>query len=364
MANRGSRKRARNPELRTSKTGRRSSRESRAATQSAGPPLRVRPDGARGVLAMVVGALPTVALVLAAGYATNRWFSWAWPDSLWLSLAFALVAAAPAVGYVARAARDVVAYVAVGSALVLVALLVELSAAPGTCHGDDCAPFGALGAWGIVGSLVVVALCAGVAWWLGDWLLSFVEGRRSDAGRRTFLVTALTMLFVGVLLGIPLGATLLGIDALVRDEPGESREAREVVAQFCFSDFAPTPELDVRPDPTAQVGFRHSYLVHRGGERRLDVDGKKLPSDFPGSGEAHPYEALVAFDGEGEPVTVECRKVAPRSGLADAHDREQADIASELGAVLSPNPGAPPFLQQAGGGFGGLGGASAPITVS
>lgn len=340
MAQKRSRKRPKtNSELRRSRVDAAESsasgepRRTRAARRErsveSGPDVAMRPDSIRGLLGLAAGGWLVVAVVLVLGLLLKRWLTYGYLETLWLYIMLGTVAAAPAVGYIARSRRDVSWWVAQATVVAVGVLVLEKIVSPRCGAGVDCDTFGAAGWLEPVGVAFVIVVAAALAKLAGDRVQQFSAGRRPSSGRPSARSMAGAMLLVGVLIGIPIGAALTGIDMLVRKEPQRAFQAQTAVEELCFSDFETEPDLDVRPHPEPRAGFWSNYLVRSSTDKRPDVGGKRLDDRWNQRIEPHPYEAAVSYGDDGEMRSLECRKVTPSSGNADKTDVQQADVGKE-----------------------------------
>lgn len=291
-------------------------------SQAGAPALRVRPDGRGGLVSLAVGGWLIVAAMVVGGLAAGRWFSFGYPDSLWLYIAFGAFVAMPAVAYVARTIADVNFWVLQGGAVSLAALVIEGLLGPSCATGADCAVIGARGALGPVGAVFVVVLFAALARVAGMAIFDWTSPRRRPAGRISHSIALVGMLVVFLAASLPVGATLLGTDLMVRQTPTYAKRAIDRVDGFCFSDFERHYELVARPAPESIATYWSVFAVRRSSESRPTATGKKQPSSWLRRSTVDPYEAIVAFDSTGELSFLECRKVSPKAGNADAHDIE------------------------------------------
>jgi len=345
MAQRSSRSNKRTsrkqPELRTGggRTAKAQRAEARNAavtrTGSAGPIVRMRPAGPGGVLLMLVLAWLGVLAVVAVG----KWFeqvdTFAYPDSLWLYASFGVLAVAPALGNSARSRADVDWWGAQALLVPLGLLLAELFLGPECPDGGGCAALGARGALGTPWSVGIV-----VAFAIGAWLfarLAYARARntRPASGRVRAGATAVSIVMLTVFLGGPLAAGATAIDILTRDSASYAQRAEDEVARNCFG-LADEPKLEARPAPTAIYDGWTSVAVRRVSENRPGIGTSKLPTNWDDLNTVHPYEALVAFSGDGQSAALSCQRVSPDAGKATTDDiKPNADPESNPMAPLT-----------------------------
>lgn len=324
------------PELRTGGGRRAKAERSRQRAQAgttasdAGPGLRLRPAGPLGVAFTYSVALLGVAAVAAVGLWLERWNTMSYPDSLWMYLAFGMVAASFAVGRVARLERDTDGWGALSLLVPLGVLVAEAVAGPGCPRGTDCAVVGARGSLGMVGSVALVVLLAFVSWAAARWTYRRATDRRPSHGRVRYGLALVALLTLLVIPGSVVAAALVGSDLLLRDTPEQALDAVEETEADCFG-IEPAPELAVRAVPTGYYDGWTTYAVRRAGEDRPGVGKQGLPDDWATYDDVHPYEATVSYNAEGEVVSIECGLIGP-----DAGNATEADLAE-------PNPDSNPL---------------------
>lgn len=318
------------PELRTgggrTAKSERSRHRQAAVAQSAptGPAVRMRPAGPAGYAFILLFAWAGVAAVVLGALYLDRWNTVDYPDSLWLFAAIGVVAVAPAVGRVARRGADGDAW-GVQALLVPVGLFVaEVIAGPDCPNGATCDAIGARGWLGLYGSIALLIVAAVVAWLLARWMYRSAASRRPAQGRVRYGIVAGAMVGLLVLPGSVLAAALVGADLLMRDTPGLVNDAAQQVEEECYG-LSDAPDLTVRAAPQGYNPDWTTFAVRRSSESRPAVGADRLPSDWVGLDDVHPYEATVSYNSSGEVVTLACRRVGPNSGNATAADLEQAE---------------------------------------
>ena len=312
--------------------------------QKKGPALQVRPDSRSGLVVLALGGWLLTALVLEGGLLLRRWYTFGFPDSLWLYVAFGMFTAAPAVGYVARRRADVDFWVIQAGLVALAALVIERVLAPSCPAGADCGAFGAMGSVGLPISVLLVLILTGASRYLGRFMLDWVGTRRPRGGRTSAGITLRAMLLIGLGVGSPIAITLIAGDALIREEPALAVAAEQDVREFCFGIAEEDPQLAVRPAPEAISSFWTSYVVRRADEDRPGIKQHPLPKRWLSQTETYPYEAVVAYDAKGGQSFLECRKVSPTGGVVDKADVKQPDYGAE--SPIKPKE----LLQSPGGG--------------
>ena len=261
----------------------------------------MRPAGAAGVLALYVCGLVIVAAALAGGAGLHLWNTYGTFDSVWLYVAIGGSIAAPAIGYVARSARDVQAWVALTTLAAVGFLIYDIVVGPSCPKGGDCGTVGAWGAFGIPASGFLIALLALGGWYLGTRLWQWADERRNPNGRTRVFTMAVGVLWIALIVGVPLGATVIAADALLRPYPKYSRDAILAVNEFCYSLDQKPGNLEVRPSPQGLNTQWATYLVRQANETRPALKGAKLPGGWHDANAApYPYEAVVAFDKNGD----------------------------------------------------------------
>lgn len=321
------------PELRTgggraAKAARSRAREA-AVTRNAhaGPAVRMRPAGPLGFAWMLLLAWAVVALVAYLALRFDRWNQLSYPDSAWLFVAIGALVVAPAAGRLSRSTTDTDAW-ALQALLVPGGLLAaEVLLGPACPNGGRCETIGARGTFGLVGSIVVVALLALLTWGLTRWQYRSAAARRPVHGRVRYHLVLTTMVGMLVFPGMLLAAAGIGADMLVRDTPSLVSEAADEVAQECF-DLDASPDLLVRAAPAGYNPAWATFAVRNDDERRPGIGKKGLPDDWANLDVVYPYEATVSFNADGDVVSITCRKVSPTAGNAVADDLQQGELDS------------------------------------
>jgi hypothetical protein len=262
-----------------------------------------------------------VALVVLLGYLLHRWDILSYPDSLWLYTLIGTVAVAPALGRVSRGTSDADSWGAQALLVPLGMLVAEQVFGPSCPSGGDCQVVGARGAFGVVGSVVIIAVLAAAAWRLARWSYARARDRRPSHGRISYGITTLAVISSILILGIPLTAIFTGLDLWVRKTPKLVADAKADVINFCFS-FDANPKLSVRPSPDGIDPLWSTFAVRRSAESRPGVGGAKLPSNWSTLDTVHPYEAVVSYS-DGGISSISCRRVSPDSGNAVKDDLVQ-----------------------------------------
>lgn len=340
------------PELRSSKSrGSDRAQETTPANRRGrptpeGPRLRLRPDGRSGLLVLTLGAWLVALLPIVGGWLLGQWGAFSYPDSLWLYVAIGMVVASVPVAWVARSVRDVNGWVVQAGLVSLGALGAEIVFGPACPPNGDCGAIGARGAWGIVGSLIAIAVLGLAARWIGVAVHRWVEERRPRSGYATAGFALRTMLGLGLLAGVPMGITLVAVDAFARDAPALGRQAEDTVGEYCFDLGQRVPELAVRADPVGKQPAWTSFLVRTVEDDRPGIKGQPLPDSIVTADRPTPYEAAISFDSDGDPVDLQCRRVSPRDGNADANDY----AAPDYGATESTLDDLPPQFGSADNG--------------
>jgi hypothetical protein len=332
------------PELRTSKARNRSGEEEAAPARDkrerrepdGRPVIKVRPEGRSGLLILTLGAWLVALLPLVGGWLLGQWGAFSYPDSLWLYVALAMVVSAVPVAWVARRPGDVDFWIVQAALVSLGALAAEIVFGPECPPNANCGVIGARGAWGIAGSIVALVVLVVVARLLGQAIHRYKDERRPRTGRATARKAFLTMVGVGVLAGVPLGITLVAIDAFARDEPARARDAEQLVGSYCFGLDERVPELAVRPDPVGKQPAWTSVLVRRANEDRKGIKDHPMPKDLLNAKAPTPYEAAVSFNADGDTASLVCRRVSPGDGAADANDFAPANYGATESTLDDP----------------------------
>lgn len=329
MAKRSSRKRGRNttkkrPELRTgggrAAKAKRSEERKRSGSvaSQAGPVIRMRPTGTKGVLAQHLSAWVFIAVVLLCAWLFGRWLLIGFPDSAWFFLAVGLVSVAPAVGRTSRTVRDADAWGIISLLVPALALGGSRIAGPGCPYMGDCSTIGIDGSLGLIPSFLIVLGSGACGWGLARWQYRSALEHRPSHGRATYggMLTAMValMLFPGTLVA----ATFIALDNFTRDMPSLVVSAADEVERECYG-LHSAPTLAVRASPHSYNPDWSTFAVRRANETRPDVGGKKLNIRWATYGKLHPYEATVSFSA-GEVVDVTCRRIGPGSGNATKDD--------------------------------------------
>ncbi len=320
-------------------------RERDAETNESLPKLRVRPAGRRGALALVAGGLLVIALVLGAAWLLGRWFSMGYPDSVWAYFGIGMLAAAPGIGHVARSERDVRAWTLFGITTMLALFAAEFLVGPSCPSSGTCAVVGVRGWLGLPGSIAVMTILGAASLLVGRFMYRRAVPRRVRHGRMTAAITIGGILSLSVAWGLPLAATLVAADVMLRSEPGMAKVARTeaMLDADCFSITDDEPELYARPNPDAELSLWSSYAVGLQDERRVtSTDGKRLPAPIWRAENVSPYEATVAIDkATGDPVIVSCRRISPAAGTATKADGTPlpADKIKSESPLNPPRPG-------------------------
>lgn len=327
------------PELRASGRAARVAerRKARPAATVAGLPINIRPNSPGGLVTVLGFGFAAVAAFAVVMWLLNRWWVLAQPDSLWWMISLGAIGAAPAVGYVARnnavadsvdgRARgdrtDVLTWVWWSTGVATIAFLVEHVASYPCQNAWQCTATGARGSFTVPGSLAVIAVCAAVTWFVGNFLYRMSAKGRPPKGRETKAIAlrAMTLIWLGV--GVPILALLLIVDLYARTEPQRANRAISVAEQKCFGLLDTPPNLVARPYGQIVSNQWSTYLVRRANETRKDV-GKKKPE---WKGEPNMYEAVIAVAGRDDstPSAVHCRlldegtatKADYKAGFAD-----------------------------------------------
>jgi hypothetical protein len=335
----------RDPQVREGATRqeRRSSREKQraqeAASSSRGPLVRMRPAGLGGGLVLAVGGAIIVALVLAAAWALGRAWVFGYPDSLWLFAAVGAVAAAPAIGFVARRPQDVQLWAAVSGMVALGALAAEISLGP-KCPATDCGSVGARGYFGAPLSAIVVAVLALAAWQLGVLTLNRARLSRPRGGVRTTIGAASGALaMLGILTGLPIAGIFLLADISLRVEPSYAQKAFADVRSYCFDLNSPERALALRPVGSDAAPFWTSFYVRLAHDHRGLPGKATLPTNLLKQADPTPYEAEVTYNRDDGSVFVECRMINPTDHATKANLAPIADtnVSQPLG-LSTDNP--------------------------
>jgi hypothetical protein len=291
-----------------------------------------------------------VALTLAGGSLLHLWNTYGTYDSAWLYVAIGMLVAAPGVAYVSRVAEDLNIWLGQAGIVALALLGAEIVWGMPCPDGGDCGAIGARGAFGVIGSILLVVVLAAVAWYLGRRLFTWADERRPSDGRTRVVTMVTSMLLSAFLVGVPLGVTLIAADGLLRPYPRYSRDAMVAVADFCFDLDQATPELEVRPSPEGLNSLWATYLVRRTDENRPALKGKLATSWPQPQSPPHPYEAVVAYDSNGDlegnvqadladresgMTALECRRVSPTAGKVTKRDFAKPAFGGE--SPLKPN---------------------------
>ena len=336
MAQRNSRKGGgktkKRPELRTgggrAAKAERAAQRQRAAERDAGgnsPIIRMRPAGVGGVLVVQLVAWLAIAAFAWGALQLDRWNQLSYPDSLWLYLSIGTVAAAAAVGRVARTVVDADVWGLEALLVPTVAFILIEVAGPGCPTGGSCAAIGARGSLGLIWSIVVLVVAALAAWGLARWQYRAAAAGRPHQGRVRATSTVWLMFWLLLFPGALIAAGLGALDLWLRDTPKLVAAAKTEVERECYG-LAAAPALSARPSPNGYNPDWTTFAVRRTNESRPGIGKKSLPDDWANLGYVHPYEAVVSFSADGQVVGVSCRKVGPGTGNAVAEDLEQPEI--------------------------------------
>ncbi len=346
MAQRNSRKGGsktkKRPEMRTgggrqAKAARSEERQRHAENTAAGgaPLVRMRPAGVGGAIALFgMGWLGTAAVAFVA-HRLDRWGILSYPDSLWLYVCFGVLAVAAAVGRMSRTSNDADSWGAQALLVPAAILAIEAITGPGCPTGGDCAAIGARGALGLPLSFVVVIAFAAASWGLARWQQRSASALRPAHARVRLSAMLLTMLALYLFPGAVIAASAIGLDLWVRDTPKMVADSMDEVERTCFG-LVDAPALAVRPAPNGYNPLWTTFAVRRANESRPGIGKKDLPKNWATLDYVHPYEATIAFDGNGEAVSVSCRKIGPGTGNATADDLKQSEPESN---PLDPKTG-------------------------
>lgn len=357
MAQRSSRKKSRarsaekKPELRKSRGPEAATEKAaaRAAKQQAGPKRpaggprqRIRPEGSRGALVLAFGGWIVVLATAMLGLVLHRWNLYSSIDGLWLYVAIGTLAAAVPVGYIARTTQDVTFWVAQGGLVSLALYVAEVVLGPACAPGAHCGFLSTYDVTGLLSAMLTFAALLVASLWIGGRTFRVVRERRSTGGRTSAITALVSLMLVGLFVGMPLAAILIGIDVAARRAPGLAQQAK-VAASDCFALDEPSFAVSVRPDPTARSSAWTTFLVHRTHEDRKLTDGKRATSaTFAGDAPTNPYEAVAIYNHTpetGEPgFVVDCRRISPSAGSATKHDTEPLDQATLEANPIKPQP--------------------------
>jgi hypothetical protein len=200
----------------------------------------------------------------------------------------------------------------------------EAITGPSCPSGADCASIGARGALGTPWSLVLIIVFAAVSWGLARLMYAAAARRRPASGRVSAAIVTTAMLWLLVLPGAVIAATLMGADLLVRDTPAYAQRAMDEVTKECFSVTA-DPDLAVRAAPSGYSTEWTTFAVRNADEHRKGIGKQGLPDDWRSLKQVHPYEATASFNADGDLVDVACQKVDPSTGRATAADLTQEE---------------------------------------
>ncbi len=358
---------------------RKASRE-RAARQAKKVAVRMRPDGRGGLGWFAAAGWTIVGLILLASLVGDRWFTYGWPDSLWLFIGLGVLAASPAMGWVSQNAADVRFWALQGGLVSMFVLALTVNLGPPCPDGGPCSAVDAWGRYGLGTSIGMVLIATALSWYVGLVMLRTAEGRRPlgpPKMSRSLMMKG--MLWPFVLLTVPVAGVLVSIDSALRPQPAWAQTAIREVQTFCFDDYRAQQSLAVRPDVDGVSTMHVGYLVRRTAESRplpsnarvkLKVHTSAAPAAKPGPNTVtpakskgkkaqpaptpapqtktkpggplpayagpwakrsavSPYEAAVGFNSQGEAVFISCRRIDPTSGRATNEDIKPPDYGAE-----------------------------------
>lgn len=266
------------------------------------------------MLAQSLGGWFIVAIFLAIALFFDRWMTFGYPDSLWWMIALGGLIAAPAVGWVSLVAGDALTWALQVLVVAAGVLAIQVWTGP-TCTVDAaCGVIGAQGTFGRIGSVVALAIVAATTWYLALVMYRWAESRRaSDVGTVGSAITG--MIWPFFLLGAPLMIVAIPVDAALRSAPAHAKQAVSQVSQYCFDDATSAPDLKLRPSPEPVSTYYNTFLVRVANDSRKTVKGAAT-GPWLQRASASPYEAMIAFNDEGDRVFLACRRVDPASGVA------------------------------------------------